>query len=87
VTYRCGIDTRTATVLGLEPDRPRIICDQCGIKHGVENVRGLLAGWFMNNRAPPGWTLRIWSDGKRQDFCGRCLPKPKRSKLNARQKK
>lgn len=80
MTYRPGMDRRTAAFLRMEPGHPRVICDGdgCGaVKEGITS-RGLPPAWLLDRRAPPGWKLTRTEhpDGRieRVDVCPRCKP-------------
>ena len=57
---------------------PRIICDGCGAEHHVyrEPMR-LPYAWFMDGKAPPGWTVTRTGgvSEKRDDRCPKCQGK------------
>lgn len=71
MSYRPGMDVRTAHVLGMEAGDPRIICDGCGLVNRVSRPHGVPFAWFMNGKAPPGWRL-LRNGDVRRDFCPRC---------------
>jgi hypothetical protein len=85
VTYRFGMDARTAALLRMEPGEPRVICDGegCGLARPVNRTRGLPPAWFVKHKAPPGWSLQRTElpDGSitRVDLCPRCKLLPKES--------
>lgn len=80
VTYRPGMDARTAAFLRQQPGEPRIICDGpgCGARRTIYTTRGSPAQWFRKQQAPPGWKLTRTEhpDGtvQRVDLCPRCKP-------------
>jgi hypothetical protein len=74
VSYRCGLDSALAALMGVQPGPPCLTCDDCG--------RLLLIGangrrppkWFLDGKAAPGWRL-VSQGGVRRDYCGTCKDK------------
>lgn len=78
MTYRPGMDARTAAFLRQQPGDPRIICDGpgCGLVRAINRTTALPPAWFLDGKAPPGWKLKRTriEDGtvERVDLCPKC---------------
>ncbi len=79
MSYRVGISTAVAMVMGVEPTEPCIVCDGCGRRRTVYSKRGgAPAKWFIVGKPAPRWALvPMWGERGR-DYCPAC----KDSKLN-----
>lgn len=72
MTYRCGIGLG----LPLPPQHPHFSCDGgCG---AVYRIQGRGAGgniapeWFLDGKAPRGWTKVKITDDVSRHFCPKC---------------
>jgi hypothetical protein len=78
MSYRAGMDVRTARFLRQEPGEPRIVCDGCGLVRNITTGSKAPPAWFLDGKAPPGWR-RSRPDGLlgglRQDWCPTCKNK------------
>ena len=72
--YRAGIAFSAAKFLGKVADDPHIYCDACGQKFYLCYSRGLSKPpkWFLDGKAPPGWSGGRSGDCKRNDLCPKC---------------
>jgi hypothetical protein len=81
MTYRCGLDSRAAALLGLdvEPGQewqpPHIYCDHCGLKVEARTRSGGPPAWLLNGTSPRGWRTRRITDWTRRDVCPACRAK------------
>lgn len=76
MTYHCGIGGGMRAI-GLEPCDPHIKCDGCGLVRSIP-TRGIWAAkWFLDGKAPPGWSGGRRTDHTREDWCQRCTAERK----------
>ena len=74
MSYRAGVGVELARMLRWEAGDPRIICDGCGLIHGVTARSGMPYRWFLNRKGPPGWksTRGATTRSGSYDLCPRC---------------
>ncbi len=63
--------------VGWAPREPHVVCDGCGVTHGVGTRTSYAANWFLDKRPPPGWRGVRKADGSlRVDLCPKCWKEP-----------
>ncbi len=79
MSYRTGIGTAAAILLGVEPTDPCIVCDGCGLQRTVYSKRGVgaPAAWFLDRKPAPGWALVRQENTRGWDYCPACKSKLK----------
>ena len=59
--------------IGIPNDRPRIVCDKCGVVHYLVLLTDEEPpDWFFKGFAPDGWRTKQAKDGERVDYCFMC---------------